>query len=199
MSAAVLPPATETDVRRIRFSRGDVERMLHAGILEGRRFELIEGELIDKMGQKPPHIYVLRVIQAWLASVFGIRLQVQSALEAAQGDREFSLPEPDLCVLTEARPEYRQRLVRGDETVLVVEVADTSLRQDTTVKRGLYARAGVPEYWVVSIPNREAIVHRDLRHGAYRQVTALSERDTVSLASAPEKSIPVALIFGGEQ
>jgi Uma2 family endonuclease len=199
MSAAVLPPAAESDVRRVRFSRGDVERMLEAGILEGRRFELIEGELIDKMGQKPPHIYVIRVIQTWLASIFGIRLQVQSALEAAQGDREFSLPEPDLCVLAEAKPEYRKRLVRGDETLLVVEVADTSLRQDTTVKKGLYARAGVPEYWVVSIPNREVIVHRDLRHGTYRQVTRLSERDTVSVASVPEKSLPVALIFGEEQ
>jgi Uma2 family endonuclease len=199
MAAAVLPPVAETDVRRVRFSRGDVERMLDAGILEGRRFELIEGELIDKMGQKPPHIYVIRAIQTWLASVFGVeRLQVQSALEAAQSDREFSLPEPDLCVLAEARPEYWQRLVRGDETVLVVEAADTSLRQDTTVKRGLYARAGVPEYWVVSIPNREVIVHRDLRHGAYRQVTTLSEHDTVSIASAPDKSIPVAVIFGGE-
>jgi hypothetical protein len=121
MSAAVLPPAAESDVRRVRFSRGDVERMLEAGILEGRRFELTEGELIDKMGQKPPHIYVIRAIQAWLASVFGFeRLQVQSALEAAQGDREFSPPEPDLCVLTEARPGYWQRLVRDDETVLVV-------------------------------------------------------------------------------
>lgn len=75
----------------------------------------------------------------------------------------------------------------------------TSPRQDTTVKIGICARAGVPEYGPVSIPNREAIVHRDLRHGTYRQVATLSERDTVSVASAPEKSIPVALIFGGEQ
>jgi Uma2 family endonuclease len=66
------------------------------------------------------------------------------------------------------------------------------------VKRGLYARAGVPEYWVVSIPHREVIVHRDLSHGTYRQVTKVSERDTVSVASAPEKSFRVALIFGCE-
>jgi Uma2 family endonuclease len=184
----------------VRFSRGHVERMLDVGILEGHRFELIEGELFEKTGEKPPHIYVLRVIQTWLGSVFGFeRLQVRSALETAQADREFSLPEPDLSILAEARPEYWQRLVRGDETVLVVEVADTSLRQDTTVKRGLYGRAGVPEYWVASIPNREVIVHRDLWHGTYRQVTTLSEGDRVSIASAPEKSIPVSQIFGDEQ
>jgi Uma2 family endonuclease len=169
--------------------------MLDAGLLNDRRFELIEGELIDKMGQNPPHIYVLRVIQAWLASLFGERLQVQSALEAAHSDREFSLPEPDLCVLAESKPEYRQRLVRGDETLLVVEVADTSLRQDTTVKRDLYARAGVPEYWVVSIPNRELIVYRNLNSGRYREVLKLSEDAAVSMVSRPEISVQVALLL----
>jgi Uma2 family endonuclease len=195
MPAAVQSSAAESDVRRIRFSRNDVERMLDAGLLNDRRFELIEGELIDKMGQNPPHIYVLRVIQAWLASLFGERLQVQSALEAAHSDREFSLPEPDLCVLAESKPEYRQRLVRGDETLLVVEVADTSLRQDTTVKRDLYARAGVPEYWVVSIPNRELIVYRNLNSGRYREVLKLSEDAAVSMVSRPEISVQVALLL----
>lgn len=147
------------------------------------------------MGQKPPHIYVLRVIQTWLASLFGERLQVQSALESAQSDQEFSLPEPDLCVLAESKTEYRHRLVRGDETLLVVEVADTSLRQDTTVKRDLYARAGVPEYWVVSIPNRELIVYRNLSAGRYREVLKLSEDTAVSIGSRPDISVQVALLL----
>jgi hypothetical protein len=56
----------------------------------------------------------------------------------------------------------------------------------------------VPEYWVVSIPNREVIVHRGLRHGSYRQVTRLSENDSVSAAAMPEESIAVKLVFGGE-
>ncbi len=196
MHAAIPSSASESDVRRIRFSRSDVDRMLEAGLLEGKRFELIDGELIDKMGQKPPHIYIIRAIQTWLVSIFGIeRLQVQSAIEAARGDREFSLPEPDLCILAESRPEYRHRLVRGDETVLVVEVADTSLRQDTTVKRDLYARAGVPEYWVVSIPDRELIVYRNLSVGRYREVLKLSEDATVSIVSHPDISMPVARLL----
>ena len=138
MPAAIQSSAAESDVRRIRFSRSDVDRMLEAGLLEGKRFELIDGELIDKMGLKPQIVYVIRAIQIWLVSIFGIeRLQVQSAIEAARGDSEFSLPEPDLCIIAEPLPDYRQRLVRGDETLLVVEVADTSLRQDTTIKRDL--------------------------------------------------------------
>jgi len=62
-------------MRRIRFTRKDVERMLEAGVLEGRRFELIEGELVEKMGQNPLHIYVLRILQAWLTGIFGTRVQ----------------------------------------------------------------------------------------------------------------------------
>lgn len=180
-----------------RYSRSDVQRMLEAGLFDGRRFELIEGELIDKMGQNPPHAGVIQFLLEWLADIFGVRrVRVQLSLEAAGADRDFSLPEPDLAVVAEAKAEYRSRHPRADETLLVIEVADTSLRLDTRTKRDLYARAGAPEYWVVSIPNREVIVHRGLSNGRYAQVTALSERDTLSAACAPERSIRVALLFG---
>jgi Uma2 family endonuclease len=62
-----------------------------------------------------------------------------------------------------------------------------------------FTRAGVPEYWVVSIPSRELIVHRGLDNGRYQEVTALSGNDPLSAASAPEKSISVKLVFGDEQ
>jgi Uma2 family endonuclease len=109
------------------------------------------------------------------------------------------MPEPDLAVVAEAKAEYRRRHPRAHETVLVVEVADTSLRQDLLTKRDLCARAGVPESWVVSIPNRELIVHRGLSHGSYRQMTSLSENATLSVTLMPEESIPVKLVFGDEQ
>jgi len=200
MSAAVLPPAAESDLRRIRFSRCDVERMLEAGILEGRRFELIEGELIDKMGQNPPHAGVIQFLLEWLAHLFGVqKVRVQLSLELFGPDRDGNTPEPDLAVVADAKSEYRRRHPRADETVLVVEVADTSLRQDLLTKRDIYARAGVPEYWVVSIPYRELIVHRGLDNGRYQEVTTLSGNDALSAASAPGKSILVKLVFGDEQ
>jgi Uma2 family endonuclease len=192
MSTAVLPP--------IRFSRNDVERILDAGLLRDRRFELIEGELIDKMGQKPPHAGVIQFLLEWFAHLFGVqKVRVQLSLEVSGADRDRNMPEPDLAVIAEAKAEYRRRHLRADETVLVVEVADTSLRQDLLTKRDLYARAGVPEYWVVSIPNRELIVHRGLSHGSYRQMTSLSENDMLSVTLMPEESIPVKLVFGDEQ
>ena len=74
MSAAHLPPPTTIDEpRRKRFTRAEVERMLEGGLFEGQRYELIEGDLIDKMGQHPPHAYVIGLVVAWLTDVLGIR------------------------------------------------------------------------------------------------------------------------------
>ena len=70
MSADILP--------RKRFTRAEVERMIDAGVLEDRRFELIDGDLIDKTGQKPPHSFTIRLVMKWLAGLFGPdRVQVQ--------------------------------------------------------------------------------------------------------------------------
>ena len=193
MPAAILPASTVADsLRRKRFTRGEVDRMLETGILDGQRCELIDGELIDKMGQNPPHAYAIRRLFAWLIGLFGPdRLQVQSPVEVKPGDSEWSLPEPDLAVLAEAGGDYRKRHPRGDELLLVVEVADTSLRQDLTTKRDLYARASVGEYWVLDLQSRRLIVHRNPGHGEYRETAILNEDDLAACPARLEQTIAV--------
>ena len=155
--------------------------MLDAGLFAGQRFELIDGDLIDKMGQSPPHSHALRLLHAWLAKIFGAeRVQVQQPIEAAPAERERSLPEPDLSILPEEKDDYRRRHPRGDELLLAVEVADTTVRYDATTKRDLYARAGVPEYWVLDIPGRRLIVHRGLTQDHFEQIEMLPESAVVS-------------------
>ena len=100
--------------------------------------------------------------------------------------------EPDLAVLADAKSEYRSRFPRGDELVLVVEVADSSVRHDALQKRDLYARAGVSEYWVVNIAERKLMVHRHLGEGEYREVTTLAESESVAMESRPQLRILVA-------
>src|SRR5258708_1406621 len=98
MSAATLQPP------RKRFTRGEVEQMLEAGLFAGQRLELIDGELIDKMGQNPPHAYAIQALLSWLVKVFGAQqTRVQLPLEAAVAEQERSLPEPDLAVLAELK------------------------------------------------------------------------------------------------
>jgi hypothetical protein len=157
MSAAILPADS---LRRKRFRRSEVDRMRELGILDGQRCELI-----DKMGQNPPHAQAIRNLFSWLAAIFGLgRVQMQLPIEASSRDSDWSLPEPDIAVLAEAGGEYRKRHPRGDELLLLVEVADIGLRQDLTKKRDLYARASVGEYWVLDLQSRRLIVHACSRH-----------------------------------
>jgi Uma2 family endonuclease len=190
MSDAILPVSPAADsLRRKRFTRSEVDRVQELGIFDGQRCELIDGELIDKMGQNPPHAQAIRNLFSWLAAIFGLgRVQMQLPIEANSRDSDWSLPEPDIAVLAEADGEYGKRHPRGDELLLIVEVADTSLRQDLTKKRDLYARAMVGEYWVLDLQSRRLIVHRNPDHGEYQETTILTEDD---LASCSGQTIAV--------
>ena len=149
------------------------------------RFELIEGELVNKMGQNAPHAQALRLVVVWLTSIFGPRrVQGQLPIEVAQGDRQYNQPEPDVAVLPDLKAEYGTRHPRGDELVLIVEVADSSSRFDLSVKAALYARAGVPEYWVLDVPRRVLVSHRGPVDGTYSQRVELTERDFVSIGDS---------------
>jgi hypothetical protein len=162
-------------------TRTEVNRLSDAGVFEGRRYELIEGNLIDKAGQKPVHAGTLSLVFLRLAEAYGAALtRSQLPIEVATEDRERNEPEPDLAVLAEFRTDYFTRHPRGDELLLLIEIADTSGYFDRRVKSALYARALVREYWVLDIPARVLYVHRHPSGGAYRQVIQLAEQESVS-------------------
>jgi len=189
MSAALLlPPQTGAEaLPRKRFTREEFDRLIETGFFEGQRYELIDGDLIDKMGQNPPHALSIRRAFAWLARVFKpILVQVQLPVEASAADRRRSVPEPDLSVLAEDKPEFARRLPRGDELLLAIEIADSSAAFDMSRKAALYAAAGVPEYWVLELPHRRLVVHREPSEVGYRLIRFFAEGDTVTLENRTE-------------
>jgi Uma2 family endonuclease len=183
MAATIVPSDYAAQaLPRKRFSREEVDEMLQAGLFAGQRYELIDGDLIDKMGQNPPHGAAIVNIQEWLGSFIELgRIRVQLSMEAARKDRRWTIPEPDLAILAEKKPDYQQRHPRGDEMLLVIEVSDTTVRFDLTRKAVLYARAGVPEYWVLNLPRRQLVVHRQPDGAEYRSIRIYSEEETVSM------------------
>ena len=194
MPAATLPSLTAHGAPlRKRFTRAEVQHMLDSGLFAGERYELINGDLIDKMGQNPPHATGVRKLMKVFAAIFGAdRVLIQLPIEAGTTDSDRSLPEPDVAVLKQASDEYEDRHPRGDELLLVVEVSDTTAQQDSTTKRDLYARAGVPEYWVLDVSKRALRIHRRLANGLYGDVTDLGNNDVARLESEPGAIIPVA-------
>jgi Uma2 family endonuclease len=192
MAAQLLPAIPET-VARKRFTRDELHRMEECRILEGR-YELIEGDLIEKMGQNPPHANALRLMCAWLAACFGMeRLSVQLPIEVAPDDQQRSQPEPDIAVLNALLPDYSQRHPRGDELTLVVEIADSSSRSDLATKAALYARAGVREYWVLDLTRRLLVIHRHPENGTYRRVEHLAEQETAAING---KTLLISAVLG---
>src|ERR1051325_11198506 len=110
MSAAPLLPfqAAADALPRKRFTREEVEHLTETGFFEGQRYELIDGDLFDKMGQNPPHAFTIRRLSAALSRIFSqVLLQIQLPIEVSGADRERSLPEPDLAVLAQDLPDYR--------------------------------------------------------------------------------------------
>jgi Uma2 family endonuclease len=181
---------------RKRFTVGEVEQMLEAGLFAGQRLELIDGDLIDKMGQNPPHAYAIRLVFAWLVKILEPeRVLVQAPIQAGGLDRKWSLPEPDLAVLSELKDEYRSRHPRGNELLLVVEVSDTTVLHGETTKRDLYARAGVGEYWVLDVDGRQLTIHRSPLNGIYSHIQTWAEQDEVYPEFHSSEAVKVATLL----
>ena len=167
--------------------------MMGSGLFAGQRIELIDGDLIEKMGQKPPHAQAIRLLNKFLLGVFGAeRVQVQLPVDVAPEDQERNEPEPDLAVLAGTKADYDTRHHRANELLLAVEVADSTTQFELSVKAALYARATLPEYWVLDVRRRVLVVHRQPEHGQYRQVIRLTESELAFLEGRADAAIAVS-------
>jgi Uma2 family endonuclease len=96
-----------------------------------------------------------------------------------------------LSVLKHDITHFRTGNPRPEDLDLVVEIADSTLSFDLKTKADLYARAGIIEYWVLDIPNRRMIVHRDPKDGHYASIVAYAADESVSPLAAPNSALLV--------
>jgi len=141
------------------FTREEFERAGELGLFRsGERLELIGGEVVRKMSpQKTPHATSIGLGEKALREAFGPEFHVRNQLPLAIGDLDE--PEPDLCVVRGSLRDYEDE--HPTTAVLVLEVADSSVAIDRTVKASLYASAGIPDYWMLNLPERALEVFRD--------------------------------------
>lgn len=177
------------------WTREECAVLERTGVLDQKGYELIEGELILKMGKNYPHMLALSVLTGWLYSVFGIVFVMpEPSIDLRPEDNPTSEPQPDVVVLNRSIRTISGR-PRPEEVSLVAEVSDTSISLDLNVKAGLYARAGIPEYWLVDVEGRRLIVHRRPSGGRYLDVSRYSEDEMAATLGAPEVSIRVGDLF----
>ena len=174
---------------RKRWTRQECDSLREKGDLIGR-YELIEGDIIDKMGQNPPHATVIGLLLNWLCPVFGAPyVRCQLSIRVASPDDRHNEPEPDYIVTREPTPHYSDAHPGPDDILLLVEVSDTTKRFDRVTKASLYARSGIIEYWVVDISSLRLIVYRNPDQGIYQSIVAYSSHESVSPLASPEASV----------
>ena len=184
-----LPPQSPP---RKRWTRAQCESLEASGIWEQEQLELVGGELISKMGKKVPHFFSLHALRRLLDGVFTPRLvYTEIPIDVAAADNPTNEPEPDLVVLKEEIRDFGSN-PQPSQLALVVEVADSSLRFDLTVKAALYARAGIEEYWVLDVNNRGLVAHRNPAAGHYTSVEYFKETESVPPLAAPTSALPVS-------
>jgi Uma2 family endonuclease len=172
-------------VSRRRFTLDDYERMDRAGIfLTGGRVELIDGEFITKMTAGPRHhASVDRATRAFVMKAG------ESAIVRVQGAvvlNLFNAPEPDLLLLRPHADFYASRQAAPPDALLAIEVSETSIDFDREVKAPLYARSGVPEYWVVDLNENVLLRYSSPRGGAYQSLQRHQRGEILAPQLLPE-------------
>lgn len=176
-----------------RLSVDEYHRMIETGILdEDERLELLEGVICAMSPQDEPHAWPIQRLTRILTRVLGDEYDIRVQLPLTLG--RSNEPEPDLAIVR-AGPRTKGRHPRT--ALLVIEVADDSLRKDRTLKAALYARFRVPEYWVVNVVAEtiEVFTEPRPRSGIYSGVRTVGKRDTLVSESMPEVSVRVRDLF----
>ena len=173
-----------------RWTRRQYEQMIEAGILgEDDRVELIDGEIIEMSPQKGPHAMAVMLTLGALQTAYKDPLMVRPQLPLAlDPDSE---PEPDIAVVAGKPRDYPSG--HPNTAILVVEISDTTLAQDRTHKARIYARHGIPEYWILNVVDDCLEVYRDPEPTGETYQTKLTLRrgDTITPPKAT-KAIEVA-------
>ena len=153
------PPSSELVDQLFRLSVEQYHEAARLDILTTNdRAELLEGWLVAKMTKKPPHTIAKGLVQDELIRLAPAGWYV--AMEEPVSTVE-SEPEPDAMIVRGRRRDYQDRQPGPSDVPLVVEVADSTLRDDRRAKRRIYARAGIATYWIVNLIDGQVEVHTE--------------------------------------
>lgn len=164
-----------------RLSVEQYHQMIRTGILtDDDPVELLEGWLVTQMPKNPPHRLSTQLIREVVASMLPQAWHVQAQEPITILDSE---PEPDVAVIAGDRRAYSDRHPSAGEVALVIEVSDTTLQRDRTIKKQVYARAGISVYWIINLPEQQIEVYTssfvDEESADYQRCTIYTSADSV--------------------
>ena len=194
---------------QIKWTRDEYYQMGELGLFNGKRVELLEGEIYvkynytklgseeieDMSGMSGQHFSGVNLVAEVLREVFKKNYFVSVQCPINMSD--VSEPEPDICVIKGEIRDFNEAIPKT--AALVVEVADTSLLYDRSRKVSLYAKNEIQDYWILNLKDRRLEVYRrpikdeNTFYGfVYGEILIFTEKDTVSPLAAPKAKVKVA-------
>jgi Uma2 family endonuclease len=177
------------------FTVEEWHRMGEAGLFgDDARMELLDGEVIEMAPIGSRHAGCVKYLARALIVAVGDRAVV--AVQDPVVLDSHSEPQPDLAVLAPRADGYRESHPTPSEILLIIEVSDTTLAFDRDIKAPQYARAAVPECWIVDLAGDQVLVMRSPGAGGYSDVRGLYRGETVSSATLGGAAVPVTDVLG---
>jgi Uma2 family endonuclease len=175
-----------------RWTRTEYHRLGELGLLGTDRWELLQGTIYQIPLPTPREATVIRRAMSALLKFGAEHIRVRLPIVLSSEDE----PEPDIAITTNTMDSYTEQHPGPEDIRLLVEVSSSTIQDDLTTKAGLYARAGIPEYWVLDVENRRLYVHRNPGSNGWGDIRNLAETESVTPLAAPQASIPVAILLG---
>ena len=189
-----MPDTPERLYEPHRLSVDDFHRMGEAGIFApDARVELLDGEIIDMTPIGTPHTSRTKFLNQRLSAAVGSRLivSVQDPIRIDEGTELY----PDIALLRSRQNFYARHAPEPADVLLVAEVAETSLRYDRELKLPIYARAGIPEVWIVDLNDRVLRVFQQPEGGAYRTSQEIAEPGQRRLLAVADVAVDLTGLF----
>ncbi len=184
----------EPAVVRRKITVKEYDQMYEAGIFQpDERLELINGEIIKMPPMNAPHIAYVAILTELLVKKLAQRAIIFTQLPIVLNDD--SEPEPDISVLKWKKDRYFSAKPTACEVYLLIEVASTSLMYDREVKLPLYARARIPEVWILKVQDQQLEVYRHPKENTYTEQRLLQPSDKIAPLAFPDIELTLSDIF----
>jgi len=191
MGKIVTTGKLETWPHRHRFTAEEYNWMAEIGLLNGEpAVELIEGEIIHMAPMGTQHGNVVERLHAALKTALSGRavINIQRVFRLSN----ITEAQPDLIVLKPGRDYHSAKFPTGSDTLLVIEVSDTTFSYDHDIKVPLYAAHDVPEVWIIDLESRCVRFFRGLVDGKYTETQVIEEPGMTRLADFPDTNIDLS-------
>jgi Uma2 family endonuclease len=187
--------SADTDITKKLFTVAEFQQICDAGIFHpDSRYELIHGEIIEM--PRPTYRHSGRVNK--LNRVFTSRLgeSVIVCIQNGMFVNEMSEPRPDVVICKPLPELFGPFEPDPGDVLFLVEISDTSLGYDKRIKAPLYAQGGIPEYWILNIPDDVLEVRTDPFGNEYRRIDIYKRGQAITPQKLPETRFTVEELLG---